>query len=146
MQSRSGARTADGGPCPARRCGARPRGQPTAGTPGVSEAVFRYALAEVATGHQATHHHCPARLPPVVEQRNDVRVLNASDPLRCSLEAAHELRMADHVRPEDAERDLAANRRLVRPVYLKPSSGMRWPRWPPVIKRLTITARLGSRQ
>ena len=43
-----------------------------------AEAVRWYPLAQMAPGHQPTHHHGPVRLAPVVEQRNDVRMLDAS--------------------------------------------------------------------
>ena len=52
-----------------------------------------------------------------------MRMLDAGDPLRCGLEAAHELRMAHHLPAEDAQRDLAADRRLVRPMHLAELSG-----------------------
>ena len=74
--------------------------------------------AQTAAGHQAAHHHRAVRLAPVVEERYDMRMLDAGDPLRCGLEAAHELRMAHHRPAEDAQRDLATDRRLVRPVDL----------------------------
>ena len=77
------------------------------------EAAARDALAEVPTGHQPAHHDGPVGLSPVVEQRHDVGVLDPRDALRRGLEPAHELGMADHPRPEDPQRDLAADRRLV---------------------------------
>ena len=45
-------------------------------------------------------------------------MLDPRDPLRRGLEPAHELGMADHPRPEDPHRHLAADRRLVGAVDL----------------------------
>ena len=77
------------------------------------EPVGRDALAEVPTGHQPAHHDGPVGLPPVVEERHDVGVLDPCDALGGGLEPPHELGMTDHPWPEDPHRDLPADRGLV---------------------------------
>ena len=80
--------------------------------------VGRDALAEVAAADEPADHDGPARLPPVVEQGKDVRMVDAGDALRSALEPAHELGMADHPRSEDPHRHFASDRRLVGAVDL----------------------------
>ena len=45
-------------------------------------------------------------------------MLDSCDPLGCRLEATHELGMTHHCPAEDAERDLATDRRLIRTMHL----------------------------
>ena len=76
------------------------------------------AVAQVAAADEPADHDRPARLSPVVEQRKDVRMVDAGDALRSALEPAHELGMADHPRPEDPHRHFSPDRRLVGAVDL----------------------------
>ncbi len=76
------------------------------------------ARREVAPADQTADHHRPIRFAPVVEQRDQRRVLGPGDPLRCPLEAADEQRVDDDAGVEEAHRHLATDRRLVGAVDL----------------------------
>ncbi len=71
------------------------------------------ARREVAPADQTADHHRPIRFAPVVEQRDQRRVLGPGDPLRGPLEAADEQRVDDDAGIEEAHRHLATDRRLV---------------------------------
>ena len=65
-----------------------------------------------STAHPAHHQVRTTRLPPVVVERNDVRMLESRDQLRLVLEATNEIGIVSELGPDDLDRDLAANGRL----------------------------------